>query len=213
MLSIDRRKDALVVVDLQPDFMPGGPLAVAEGDRIAEPIGRLARRFDVVVATQDFHPAGHISFASSHRGRAPFEMMDLYGGKQVLWPDHCVQGTPGALLHPALPDEKITLILRKGIHPELDSYSGFRENLGPDGKRPSTGLAGWLRERGVTRIFVVGLARDFCVKFTALDGAAEGFESIVVDDLTRAVAPERHSETDAELEEAGVKRVQSEAIG
>jgi nicotinamidase/pyrazinamidase len=211
-MTIDRKKDALVVVDLQPDFMPGGPLAVAEGDRIAEPIGRLARRFDVVVATQDFHPAGHISFASSHRGRAPFEVMDLYGGKQVLWPDHCVQGTRGAAMHAALPDEKITLILRKGIHPEVDSYSGFRENLGPDGKRPSTGLAGWLRERGVSRIFVVGLARDFCVKFTALDGAAEGFESIVIDDLTRAVAPEKHAETDAELERAGVKRLQSGAI-
>jgi len=212
-MTIDRLKDALIVVDLQPDFMPGGPLAVAEGDRIAEPIGRLARRFDVVVATQDYHPAGHISFASSHRGRAPFEVMELYGAQQVLWPDHCVQGTRGAVLHPALPDEKITLILRKGIHPELDSYSGFRENLGPDGRRPSTGLAGWLKGRGVTRIFVVGLARDFCVKFTALDGATEGFESIVVDDLTRAVAPEKHAETDAELARAGVKRVMSDAIG
>jgi nicotinamidase/pyrazinamidase len=204
-MQIDPRTDALVVVDLQPDFMPGGPLAVAEGDRVAEPIGRLARKFSTVVATQDFHPRGHVSFASSHAGRKPFERLALYGGEQVLWPDHCVQGTPGAELHAALPDESITLILRKGIHREVDSYSGFRENLDAGGKRPSTGLAGWLRERGIERLFVVGLARDFCVKFTAVDGAAAGFETFVVDDLTRAVAPESRAETDGELERAGVK--------
>ncbi len=208
-MQLDADKDALVVVDLQPDFMPGGPLAVAEGDRIAEPIGRLARRFGTVVATQDFHPRGHISFASSHAGRKPFEQLPLYGGEQVLWPEHCVQGTAGAALHPALPDDKITLILRKGIHQKLDSYSGFRENPGPDGRRPPTGLAGWLRERGIERLFVVGLARDFCVKYTALDGAAEGFATFVVDDMTRAVAPERRAETDGELAAGGVKLIQS----
>jgi nicotinamidase/pyrazinamidase len=209
---MDAKRDALVVVDLQPDFMPGGALAVPEGDRIAAPIGRLARQFATVVATQDFHPRGHISFASSHPGRKPFEAVPLYGGEQVLWPDHCVQGTPGAALHPALPDDAITLILRKGIHKEVDSYSGFRENRGPDGNRPSTGLAGWLKERGIKRLFVVGLARDFCVKDTALDAAADGFETFVVDDLTRAVAPERSHEVDRQLERAGVKRTSSEAL-
>ena len=211
-MRITPMKDALVVVDLQPDFMPGGPLAVAEGDRIAEPIGRLARRFGVVVATQDWHPAGHVSFASSHPGRKPFELLKLYGGEQVLWPDHCLQGTSGARLHSALPDEQITLILRKGMHPEVDSYSAFRENLGPGGTRPTTGLAGWLRERGVERIFSVGLARDFCVKYTAVDGAAAGFRSFVIDDLTRAVAPDKKPETDAELTAAGVTLISSEDL-
>jgi nicotinamidase/pyrazinamidase len=211
-MRITPMKDALVVVDLQPDFMPGGPLAVAEGDRIAEPIGRLARRFGVVVATQDWHPAGHISFASAHQGRKPFELLRLYGGEQVLWPDHCLQGTAGAALHPALPNEAITLILRKGMHPEVDSYSAFRENLGPGGTQPATGLAGWLRERGVERIFCVGLARDFCVKYTAVDGAAAGFHSFVLDDLTRAVAPHKRAETDRELAAAGVTLISSEDL-
>jgi nicotinamidase/pyrazinamidase len=208
-MQIDRLRDALIVVDLQPDFMPGGPLAVGEGDRIAEPIGQLARKFGVVVATQDWHPRGHVSFASSHAGKKAFELLPLHGNQQVLWPDHCLQGSRGAALHAALPDELITLILRKGIHPEVDSYSGFRENVGPGGKRPATGLAGWLRERGIARIFSVGLARDFCVKHTAIDGAAEGFESWIVDDLTRAVAPDKVSETDRELAQAGVRRIQS----
>jgi nicotinamidase/pyrazinamidase len=204
--------DALLVIDLQPDFMPGGPLAVDEGHVIAEPIGKLARRFGVVVATQDWHPRGHISFASSHPGRKPFDLLALYGGEQVLWPEHCLQATPGATLHPALPDEAVSLILRKGMHPEVDSYSGFRENLGPGGTRPSTGLAGWLRDRGVQRIFCVGLARDFCVKYTALDGAAEGFKSFVVDDLTRAVAPDKRADTDRELAAAGVKLIRAEEL-
>jgi nicotinamidase/pyrazinamidase len=204
--------DALLVIDLQPDFMPGGPLAVAEGDRIAEPIGRLARRFGVVVATQDWHPRGHISFASSHAGRKPFELLALYGGQQVLWPDHCVQATAGAALHPALPDEAVTLILRKGMHPEVDSYSAFRENLGPGGTRPPTGLGAWLKARGIERIFCAGLARDFCVKYTAVDGAAEGLRSFVLDDLTRAVAPDKNAETDRELQAAGVKLIRAEEL-
>ena len=211
-MRIHPSKDALIVVDLQPDFMPGGPLAVAEGDRIAEPIGRLARRFGVVVATQDWHPRGHISFASAHPPLKPFALLSLYGGDQVLWPEHCLQGTPGAALHAALPDEVVTLILRKGMHPEVDSYSGFRENRGPGGTRPTTGLAGWLRERGIERIFCVGLARDFCVKYTAADGAAAGFKSFVIDDLVRAVAPEKRADTDRELAEAGVKLIVSEEL-
>jgi nicotinamidase/pyrazinamidase len=204
-MRIDPQKDALIVVDLQPDFMPGGALAVAEGDRIARPIGELARAFSTVVATQDFHPPGHVSFASAHPGRAPFEHIPLYGGKQALWPDHCVAGTPGAALHPELPDTAVTLILRKGTRPDVDSYSAFRENLGPDGARAHTGLAAWLRERGVVRLFVVGLARDYCVRATALDAADEKFETYVIEDLTRAVAPERRAEVDRAFAEAGVR--------
>lgn len=211
-IPIDRRTDALIVVDLQPDFMPGGPLAVAGGDEIAAPVGALARRFDVVVATQDWHPRGHVSFASSHPGRRPFEALPLYGVDQTLWPDHCVQGTPGAALARALPDEAVTLVLRKGTHPEVDSYSGFRENVGPGGARPSTGLAGWLRDRGISRLFICGLARDFCVRATAVDGAAAGFRTVVLDDLTRAVDPTSRARVDAELASAGVALASSEVL-
>ena len=208
-MNIDVERDALIVVDLQPDFMPGGALAVGEGDVIAAPIGALARRFATVVATQDFHPRGHISFASSHAGRKPFEVISLYGQEQTLWPDHCVQGTAGASLHPALPDETVSLILRKGTNPKVDSYSALRENFGPDGARGSTGLGGWLKARGIARVFVCGLARDFCVKWTAIDAAAEGLEVKLLDDLTRAVVPTNRAATDAEYDRAGVMRMAS----
>jgi nicotinamidase/pyrazinamidase len=198
-MRIDALRDALVVVDLQPDFMPGGALAVAEGDAIAAPIAALARRFSTVVATQDWHPAGHVSFASAHPGRQPFEAIALYGGEQMLWPDHCVAGTSGAALHPALPDAALTVILRKGTRRDVDSYSGFRENPGPDGLRPSTGLGALLRARRVERLFVCGLARDYCVRATAVDGADEGFTVQLLDDLTRAVDPGSRARVDAEL--------------
>lgn len=187
-MAIDRSRDALIVVDLQPDFMPGGPLAVAEGDRIAAPIGRLAGRFSTVVATQDWHPKGHVSFAER-------------GGP---WPPHCVAGSAGAAVHEALPDELVTLKIRKGTGLDVDSYSGFRDDAGQ-----ATGLAGYLRERGVARLYVVGLARDFCVRATALDGARAGFEVLVVDDLTRAVDPTSRARVDAELAEAHVALVRS----
>ncbi len=211
-MKIDRVHDALIVVDLQPDFMPGGALAVEDGDAIAEPIGQLAWRFDIVVATQDFHPQGHISFASSHPGRKPFEEIALYGKPQTLWPDHCVQGTPGAALHPALPDETISLILRKGANPKVDSYSGLRENYDERGQRAATGLGGWLKARGVRRLFVCGLARDYCVKWTSLDAAAEGLEVKLLDDLTRAVAPDSRAAVDAEYAAAGVPRIASSEL-
>lgn len=131
-------------------------------------------------------------------------MKQLAQGAQELWPDHCVQGSAGAALHPSFPNERVTLVLRKGTRPDVDSYSAFRENVGPDGKRPSTGLAGWLKERGVERVFVCGLARDFCVRATAVDSAAAGFETFVLDDLTRAVFPVKVAETNAEFEAAGV---------
>jgi nicotinamidase/pyrazinamidase len=205
----DRERDALLVVDIQHDFLPGGALAVGEGDRIVAPIASLAPRFATVVATQDFHPEGHVSFASSHAGRAPFEVADLGYARQELWPDHCVAATRGAALHPALPDHALTLVLRKGTRPEVDSYSAFRENVGPDGRRPSTGLAGWLRDRGIQRVFLCGLARDFCVLWSAEDAAASGFDVIVLDDLTRPVFPDRAGETDAALARAGVRLARS----
>jgi nicotinamidase/pyrazinamidase len=208
-MRIDRERDALLVVDVQHDFLPGGALGVAEGDRIVTPIARSAAAFGTIVATQDFHPPGHVSFASSHPGRAPFEVVDLGHARQELWPDHCVAGTHGAALHPELPNEALTLVLRKGTRREVDSYSAFRENVGPDGRRPATGLAGWLRERGIRRVFVCGLARDFCVRWSALDAVEAGFEAVVIDDLTRAVFPERAAETDASFDRGGVTLARS----
>ncbi len=211
-MPIDRERDALIVVDLQHDFLPGGALAVAHGDEIVAPIARLAPAFATVVATQDWHPRGHVSFASSHAGRKPFETAALPQGPQELWPDHCVQGERGAALEPGLPDAAVTLVLRKGTRREVDSYSAFRENVGPDGRRPTTGLGAWLSARGVRRVFVCGLARDFCVRATAVDAAADGFETTVLDDLTRAVFPERKAEVDAALATAGVTVATSGAI-
>jgi nicotinamidase/pyrazinamidase len=204
-MDLDPRADALIVVDVQHDFLPGGALAVSDGDAILPGLVRLMPRFGTVVATQDWHPRVHVSFASSHPGRKPYELLALAQGPQELWPDHCVQGSRGAELHPALPDEPITLRLRKGTRRDVDSYSAFRENVGPDGARPTTGLGAWLAARGVRRVWVTGLARDFCVRATAVDAAAEGFETHVVDSLTRPVFPDRRSETDAALAAAGVR--------
>jgi nicotinamidase/pyrazinamidase len=176
---------------------------------VVAPIARLAPRFETVVATQDFHPPGHVSFASAHPGRKPHETIALPSGSQELWPDHCVQGTPGARLHPGLPDRVLTLVLRKGTRLDLDSYSAFRENVGRDGRRPTTGLAAWLQARGLERVFVCGLARDFCVKWSALDAAAAGFETYLLDDLTRAVFPERRAEVDAALAAGGVRVIRA----
>ena len=161
-VSVPRDRSALLLVDLQPDFMPGGALAVAEGDHIVRPIRDLvhAGLFDCVAATQDWHPPRHVSFASTHAGHAPFEVIGLYGHEQTLWPDHCVQGTPGANLHPGIPWDAVAVIVRKGMEPDCDSYSGFRNNWNPQGKRPATGLAGYLKERGVRVVFCCGLARD-----------------------------------------------------
>ena len=211
-MRIEREGDALLVVDLQHDFLPGGALAVAGGDAIVEPIARLAPAFATVVATQDWHPRGHVSFASAHSGRRPFETIALPQGQQELWPDHCVQGTHGAGLHPGLPDPPLTLVLRKGTRREVDSYSAFRENVGPDGRRPTTGLGAWLSARGVRRVLVCGLARDFCVRASAIDAAAEGFDVVVLDDLTRAVFPERAAEVDAAFARAGVQRASSASL-
>ena len=204
-MPIDREKDALLVVDVQHDFLPGGALAVGGGDEIVAPIAALAPAFTTVVATQDWHPPGHVSFASSHPGRKPYETLALPQGRQELWPDHCVAGTRGAALHPGLPDTALTLVLRKGTRREVDSYSAFRENIGPDHRRPTTGLGAWLLARGVRRVFLCGLARDFCVRDSAVDASDEGFEVVVLDDLTRAVFPDRRAEVDATFARAGVR--------
>lgn len=161
----------LLVVDVQNDFCPGGALAAPEGDKIIPAVNRLARAFAHVALTQDWHPRGHLSFASSHPGKAPFETVEAAYGPQILWPDHCVQGTSGAAFHPALDVPHAELVLRKGYDPAIDSYSAFREN---DRKTP-TGLAGYLRERGFERVTVCGIATDFCVLYSALDAVAAGF--------------------------------------
>ncbi len=211
MDSPDRRRTALIVVDMQPDFMPGGALPVEGGDLLVEPVARLLRRvhghLGAVVATQDWHPPGHASFASSHPGRSPFETIDLHGHPQVLWPDHCVQGTPRAELHPGIPREPFHAIVRKGTDPRVDSYSGFRENPGPGGTRPATGLAGYLRERGVDRVAVCGLARDYCVRWTAEDAAELGFETWFLWDLALPVDPGHDDAVRRALADRGVRIV------
>lgn len=202
---------ALILVDVQPDFMPGGALACHQGDAIVPGIDRLLRRrlFKQTVASQDWHPRGHLSFASMHAGTAPFEQITLHGYPQTLWPDHCVQDTTGAALHPDIDWSSVDLILRKGNNPQVDSYSGFRENHGPDGTRPSTGLAGWLRERGVDEVYVAGLARDVCVLWTVQDALALGFRAHVLWDLTRPVTPDTDEATRTTLQAAGIGIVES----
>ncbi len=200
-----RAGDALIVIDPQLDFCPGGALAVAGGDEIMGGIAELAERFDLVVITQDWHPRGHKSFASSHQGREPFGTAELAYGTQVLWPDHCVQGSAGAGFHADIAGtvERAQLILRKGTNPDIDSYSAFFEN----DKTTPTGLAGYLREKGVKRCVLVGLAYDFCVAWSALDARRLGFEAVVVKPLTRAIAmPAEGGGTTADAAEAEFAR-------
>ncbi|MBZ7920377.1 bifunctional nicotinamidase/pyrazinamidase [Ensifer adhaerens] len=174
---------ALVVVDVQNDFCPGGALAVAGGDEIVPMINGLIDRFEHVVLTQDWHPAGHSSFASSHPGKNPFEMIAMPYGGQTLWPDHCVQGSGGADFHPALEWTRAELLIRKGFRPEIDSYSAFFEN----DRRTPTGLTGYLRDRGIKRVTLCGLATDFCVAFSALDAVAQGFSTSVILEACRGI--------------------------
>ena len=190
---------ALLLIDIQNDFCPGGRLAVADGDAIIPLINALQEQFDLVVATQDWHPAGHQSFASSHVGRAQFEQIDLHGLPQVLWPDHCTQTSIGAELSPKLHTERIEAIFRKGMNPEIDSYSAFFDN----GHRKSTGLADYLRGRGVTEVSIAGLAADYCVYFTAKDALAEGFAATVIEDATRAISAAGWATAKADLVQRG----------
>jgi len=175
--------DILLVVDVQNDFCPGGALAVPQGDEVVPLVNRLGGRFPHVVLTQDWHPPGHGSFASSHPGRKPFETVDAAYGPQTLWPDHCVQASEGAAFHPHLRLPRAELVIRKGFRPAVDSYSAFYEN---DRKTP-TGLSGYLRERGFTRVFLAGLATDFCVHYSALDARREGFAAVLIEDACRAI--------------------------
>ena len=174
---------ALIVIDVQTDFCPGGALAVPGGDEIVAPINALMDEVDAVVLTQDWHPAGHSSFASAHPGKAPYDLTEMPYGAQVLWPDHCVIGSPGAAFHPALNTDRADLIIRKGYNPAIDSYSAFFEN----DRRTPTGLEGYLRTRGVERLTLVGLATDFCVTYSALDAAKLDFAVTVREDLCRAI--------------------------
>ncbi|MEX4008267.1 bifunctional nicotinamidase/pyrazinamidase [Neoaquamicrobium sediminum] len=174
---------ALIVIDVQNDFCPGGALAVAGGDEIVPMVNRLIGEFDHVVLTQDWHPAGHSSFASVHPGKNPFETTEMPYGTQTLWPDHCVQGTDGAAFHADLEWTKAELVIRKGFRPAIDSYSAFFEN----DRRTPTGLAGYLRERGISDLTLVGLATDFCVAYSALDAVRSGFKATVLLDACRAI--------------------------
>ena len=205
-------KQALIIVDLQPDFLPGGALAVPEGDAVVPVVMQLMARFDVVVATQDWHPANHGSFAANHAERSPGEVIELHGLSQILWPVHCVQGMPGAAFVPELAarEGELSAVFRKGQDPSVDSYSGFFDN----GKRQDTGLAAWLREQGVGSVAVCGLALDYCVKFTALDALELGFETTLIPDATRAVnlSPTDGDKAIAELREAGASVIEFGAM-
>ncbi len=183
MSGIDQRTDILGLVDVQPTFMPGGELPVTEGDAVVPVINRLLTRFEHAFATQDWHPRGHSSFASSHPGHKPYDTVDMPYGKQVLWPDHALQGSTNAALHRDLVLDRVDLIIRKGMHRAIDSYSTFFEN----DRRTTTGLEGWLRERGFRRIFLAGLATDFCVAWSAEDAVRLGYEVVVIEDACRGI--------------------------
>jgi nicotinamidase/pyrazinamidase len=201
-----RDDDVLLVVDVQNDFCPGGALAVPRGDEVVPLVNRLGERFGHVVLTQDWHPPGHRSFASAHSGRRPFETIDLAYGPQTLWPDHCVQDTPGAAFHPGLRLPRAELVLRKGFRSAIDSYSAFLEN----DRRTPTGLAGYLRERGLARLFLAGLATDYCVLYSALDARRHGFAAVVVEDACRGIDLDGSlARAFGAMEEAGVERVAS----
>jgi len=204
-----RSDAALLIVDLQNDFLPGGALAVPEAGAVIPVVNRIAPRFAKIVLTQDWHPPGHVSFASAHPGRMPFETIELAYGAQVLWPDHCVQATRGAAFAGALAVPQAQAVIRKGFHAHTDSYSAFLEA----DRRTPTGLAGLLRERGVTTVYLCGLALDFCVAWSALDARAAGFEAVVIEDACRAI--DRGGSLAAALRafgDSGVMRIDSSAL-
>lgn len=203
-------RDVLLVIDVQNGFLPGGSLAVGHGDEVVPLINAIARRFRTVVLTQDWHPADHVSFADNHPGKQPYQTIDLPYGPQVLWPTHCVQGTDSAALAPGLDVPHAQLVIRKGYHRNIDSYSAFFE---ADGKTP-TGLAGYLRERGITRCFLAGLATDFCVAWSAIDARKQGFEAAVIDDASRGIDLDGSlAKAWRDMTAAGVQRIDSGAIG
>jgi nicotinamidase/pyrazinamidase len=200
----------LLVVDVQNSFVPGGSLAVPRGDEVVPAVNALMRRFENVVLTQDWHPPGHLSFASAHPGKKPFETIALPYGPQVLWPDHCVQGSEGAAFHPALEVARAQLVIRKGYHAHCDSYSAFVEA----DRETATGLAGYLRDRGLRRVFACGLATDFCVAWSAADARAAGFETVVIEDACRAIDTAGSlAAAWRRLAEAGVGRIAAADLG
>ena len=201
--------DILIVIDVQRDFCAGGALAVENADAVVAPINRLTARFDHVALSQDWHPAGHKSFCTSHAGRQPFETVQMPYGEQILWPEHAVAGTPGAEFHPGLDTSRARVIVRKGINRDIDSYSTFFEN---DRKTP-TGMAGYLRQHGFRRLFLAGIAMEYCVGFSALDGAAEGFEVHVVTDAMAAFRNADYEPMMRRWDEAGVRRATTADLG
>ena len=204
-MRIDAR-DVFLVVDVQNDFCPGGALAIAGGDEVIAPIHRVAPKFQHIVLTQDWHPADDTSFATAHPGKRPFESVEMPYGEQTLWPPHCVQGSHGAEFHPALNLPQAQLILRKGFHRDIDSYSAFVEN----DRTTSTGLAGYLRERNLSRIFLAGLAYDYCVAYSALDARRLGLEVVVLRDACRAIGlNDSVGTTDRQFAESGVLVIES----
>ena len=198
----------LIMVDIQNDFVAGGSLEVPFGEQIVPLVNGLSEKFDLVVATQDWHPSKHKSFASSHQGKHPFEKIMLGGLEQVLWPDHCVQGTPGADFHSDLMMNRVEAIFRKGMDAGIDSYSGFYDN----GHKKSTGLAGYLKERAVTSVYVCGLAADYCVYFTAKDALQEGFETFVIGDATRAIDNNNFEKVKRDLRKLGGEIIDSHGL-
>jgi nicotinamidase/pyrazinamidase len=212
---IDRATDILGLVDVQPTFMPGGELAVTDGDAVVPVINRLLAGFDHAFATQDWHPPGHSSFASAHPGHKPYDTIAVLYGQQVLWPDHAIQGSPNAALHRDLDLTRVEVVIRKGFHRDIDSYSTFFEN----DRRTATGLDGWLRQRGFRRLFLAGLATDFCVAWSAEDAVRLGYEVMMVEDACRGIgvplADGRTTmdETRERLAQLGVQMVSSAELG
>lgn len=211
-MPLPLKNSALLVVDLQPDFLRGGALACHEANHILPGVKALLEKnlFPCLVASQDWHPTGHISFASSHPGHQAFEQINLYGEVQTLWPDHCVAGSHGASLVEGINWDLMNLILRKGSDPKVDSYSAFQENFGPDGKRPATGLASYLHERGISDVYLLGLARDFCVLWSAQDAKQLGFNAHIIWDLCAPVSPENDAQTEQSCKEGGIDIVYSQ---
>ena len=199
---------ALIIVDIQNDFVTGGKLEVPYGEQIIPLVNLLCKRFPLVVATQDWHPQNHKSFASNHPEKNPFEKIMLEELEQVLWPDHCVQGSRGAEFHPLLNMNPVEAIFRKGMAPDIDSYSGFFDN----GHKKSTGLAGYLKERGVQTVYVCGLAGDYCVYYTAKDALEQGFNTVLVEDATRAIDKEGFAKAKAALRAKGAKIIDSQEL-
>jgi len=201
--------NALLIVDVQNDFCPGGALGVPEGDKIVPIVNQLTKEFEVVILTQDWHPAGHSSFASTHAGEEPYDTIEMPYGQQVLWPDHCVQDTAGSEFHPNLQTNRSQLIIRKGFRKDIDSYSAFFEN----DDTTSTGLKGYLQDRGVDSLYVVGLATDFCVKWSVLDGMQEGFEMYVVEDAVAGIDLDNSVEKAwSDMLEGGANKVTSQQL-